>query len=210
MRADPTTSPIITRRTGLSVAQPTPLMKLVDGEMPDLEHVQVRERGKHQGVDQHHHDDQDKRGAPFHAVGERAEEGAEQAHRQQAQHRHHCDDERRFGALVDEHADRDRLHPAHREHDEPDEPEAPEVGVVDQPGRAAGPAGHARFMHGKDDPRRAGGIMPLLGAILTLAHRCCNRVQRSSAIVAVRSLVDDAAAGDVRWIGTRRLLSCAG
>jgi hypothetical protein len=65
-------------------------------------------------------------------------------------------------------------------------------------------------MHGKDDPRLAGGILPLLSAILTLAYRCCNRVQRSSAIVAVRTLVDDATAGDVRWTEIRRLSSCAG
>ena len=53
------------------------------------------------------------------------------------------------GLLIDEHADRDGLHPADREHDEADEPQAPEIRAVDQPGRAAGRPGRSGFVHGR-------------------------------------------------------------
>ena len=152
--AAPTASPIITRRTGLSVAQPMPLMKLATARCQTASRCRCASGRQSERRDHHADDDDDQRGAPLHAFGDGAEEGAEQTHRQQPQHGHHGDDERRTGVLVDEHADRDGLHPADDEHDETDEPEAPEIRAVDQPGRAAGRPGRQLFPARKGVPRR--------------------------------------------------------
>ena len=118
-----------------------------DGQMPHREQVQVRQHRQHERGRHHAGDDDDERGAPLHPLGHRAQERAEQTHRQQAQHRHHGNDEGGAGGLVDEHADRDGLHPADHENHQPDEPEAPEISVVDQPRGAAGGSGRCCFMH---------------------------------------------------------------
>ena len=120
-----------------------------DREVPDGEQMQMCQGRKNQRCDHHTGDDDDQRGAPLHALGDGTEEGAEQTHRQQAQHGHHCNDERRAGVLIDEDADGDGLHPADDEHDETDEPEAPEIRAVDQPGRAVGRPGRTGFLHGR-------------------------------------------------------------
>ena len=128
MRSRPTASPIIMRRSGLSVAQPKPLTKLAERELPDLRAVPVPgERRSAAEVTAISAEQAGQREAPVEPFGERPEEGAEQAHRQQAQHGDHGDEEGRVGLLVDDDADGHGLQPAHGRDDHADEPKPPEI-----------------------------------------------------------------------------------
>ena len=128
MRSRPMTSPMIVRRSGLSVAQPQPLMKLAAAKcqtssVPSQATIDSRADVRASSADH-----AGERQPPVEPLGEGAEEGAEQAHRQQAQHGDHGDDEGRAGLLVDDDAHDDRLQPAHGRDDHADVPQPPVVG----------------------------------------------------------------------------------
>jgi hypothetical protein len=95
--------------------------------VPDLElaeRIGGHQHGDCEGVDEKHGE---QRAAPGHAIGEHADEGAEQPHRQQPQQRHRRHQE--GGARRVEHHDGDDEHfqPSRDRHRQADEPEAPEV-----------------------------------------------------------------------------------
>ena len=129
----PTTSPIITRRTGLSVHQPHPLMKLASARC-QISSCPVRSRTREDrgGAAHQQHDDEQRRRA-IKAFRKRAEKHPEETHRQQTEHGHHRDQKRRIGALVDHNPDRDGFHPAHGGDDQADIPQTPEVRRLDHP-----------------------------------------------------------------------------
>ncbi len=128
-----TTSPIRMRRTGLSLDQVTPFKQRRRRQVPDFELAergQDRERGR-AGKEREHHDKQQV--AALEPVGDHAHEGAEERHRQQPQHGDHGDEEGRARPLIDEHAHRQHLEPAHDEEDEAQRPQAHEVARGEDP-----------------------------------------------------------------------------
>ena len=124
IRSSPTTSPIIVRRTGLSVVQPMPFKKLATASCHTASSPAKASTARVSEVSPIDSDDEDQRGAPFEPLGDGADHRAEQRHRQHPQHGQRGDDEGRAGVLISEHGDRQHLEPAHREDHQADQPQA--------------------------------------------------------------------------------------
>ena len=128
MRSRPTLSPIMVRRSGLSVSQPKPLTSAPTARCQTCSVPSAAMAASTTDVAASRAIMAASISAPVEALDEGAEKGAEQAHRQQPQHGDHRDEERRIGLAVDDHAHHHRLEPAHDRVDEADRQQAPEVG----------------------------------------------------------------------------------
>ena len=100
-----------------------------DGEVPDREMARMGEQGERDRRRQQGERGEQQNDASLQDIRRRADEGSEQRHGQDPQHRHDGDEERRAGLLVHEDADRQHLDPAHGELDRADQPQPPEIGL---------------------------------------------------------------------------------
>jgi hypothetical protein len=114
IRSRPTTSPIITRRTGLSVTPAAPVDEAGERELPNLELSGPVQKCEDRRSATHQKHDDEERSSAIKAFGNRAEKHREQAHRKQTEHGHHRDQKRRIGALLDDNSDRNGFHPARK------------------------------------------------------------------------------------------------
>ena len=133
IRSGPTTSPIIVRRTGLSVVQAMPLTKLASATCQTASapvQASSARTSEVSSIEMTTTISAVRRSMP---LGQGADHRAEQRHRQHAQHRHHRDDEGRAGVLIGEDRDRQHFQPAHREDDEADQPEPAKIGFAKKP-----------------------------------------------------------------------------
>jgi hypothetical protein len=146
-------------------APAAPVDEAGEREMPDFElsgpgqNREDRRSAAHQ-----QHDDKQGPGA-IKAFGKRAQKHPEQPHRKQTEQRHHRDQERRIGALVDDNSDRDGLQPAHGGDDQADIPQTPEVRRT-----------------GRDHPperRVAHAIVSSRGRLAPLRLHYCNPARRN-------------------------------
>ncbi len=129
----PTTSPIMTRRTGLSVDQPNPLRKLATARCQTSSCPAISRTASKADVPLISSTTMNRVRPRSNLSAQRAEKDAEQTHRKQPQHGHHRDQKSRIGALVDDNADRDGFQPAHGGDHQADIPQAPEVRGLDDP-----------------------------------------------------------------------------
>ena len=98
-----------------------------DGEVPDFQGSREGDDGEQGRGDHHEADDAGQGQAAVEPFGEGPEEGAEKAHRNEAEHRDHGNDQGGAGLLIDDDAHGNRFQPAHGGDDEADVPQAPEI-----------------------------------------------------------------------------------
>jgi hypothetical protein len=125
IRSRPTTSPIITRRTGLSVQQPHLLMKLASASCQNLELSGPAQKCEDRRSATHQKHDDEERSS---AIKRSASAPRKNPNRPIGSRRSMVIIEtRNAGALVDDNSDRNSFHPAHGSDDQADIPQEPEV-----------------------------------------------------------------------------------